>query len=633
MVQNKSFNKSERSSFVQKASGSLALRVLTVCSILVIIPLLLNTLYIYVQDYRAKMGDLFLTLYVMGKDKSLLLKEIIQSSVSDMNILEVTTNLEQQPVGTLGQKLNEIASDNQYSLIFYLSSAPNGDLICTQSSYGQMVGQKNIFLDEAQQTIKDGQHQFPAVNPITNLQDFFSGKTVVSSGVLQGVMFMGIPMKKVIDSLAPLNQPAYSYRLSLVSTQGSIFSTTNVDVPLSKSRIFKFSPEREKTIQELEQFKKKIGLREIFFHKYQRIGLEIPISGTDFSLVIDVNERAIFEVSKDNALLGLFSLLLLILVLGGAGTMLLTRRIAKPLRALSGEMEKIGSGDLTAHYTPDKMGFEINVLGQNFNAMIDSLIKHIEEAKNERVRSETLAQELKIGHEIQKMIFPKEMPEFPGLDIASGFLSAKEVAGDFYDLFVKKDEKGTKLMMAVADASGKGISACLYALGVRSMLRSFEASFDDISKTIRSTNHLFSLDTGDTGVFVTAWIGVYDPATSLLNYSCCGHPPGILRRKNRTIEELTTPGTALGAIPNPEITSASVRLESGDVLVLYTDGIPEAHDLQMNQFGKSRLIDIVHAGSGQSAQELVDRIFKEIGAFSEGAPQHDDLTLLVIRVL
>jgi phosphoserine phosphatase RsbU/P len=625
---------SGHSPFVRKVAGSLALRVLTVCSVLIIIPLLLNTLYVYVQDYRSKMGDLFLTLYVIGREKAMLLNEIIQANESDMNILGIAANLEQQPMGTLNKQLSDIASANNDSLIFYLAAMPNGDYVCTQSSDEEMIGQKNIFLEEVNHTLKNGSHQFAEINPMTNIQDFFSGKTMRSqAGNISGIMFIGIPMQRLIHILAPLNQPPFSYRLSLISDQGLIFSTANVAIPLSKVHLFEFTAEKEQELEQSEQFKKEIGIFEFFSHKYERIGLKMPVQGTDFALEVDVSEKSIVEVSRNNALLGLSSLLLLIVVLGGGGTLLLTRRIARPLRAFSREMEKVGSGDLSAHYVNDPMGYEINVLGQQFNRMIDSLIQHIEEAKNERVKSETLAQELRIGHEIQKAIFPKKMPEFPGLDIASGFLSAKEVAGDFYDLFVKKDEKGSKLMMAIADAAGKGISACLYALGVRSMLRSFEASYDDISKTVQSANELFCLDTGDTGVFVTAWIGVYDPSNHLLTYSCCGHPPGILKRKNGPIEELTTKGTALGVVPFTEVASSSVQLNSGDVLILYTDGILEAHDTKMNQFGKTRLLDIINAHSHQSAQELVNHILDEIASFSEGVPQHDDVTLLILKIL
>jgi sigma-B regulation protein RsbU (phosphoserine phosphatase) len=430
--------------------------------------------------------------------------------------------------------------------------------------------------------------------------------------------------------LAPLKEPPYTYRLSLISDHGDVYSNSPEDIPLSHVHVFSFSGTWNGILKQLEQFKKEIGILEFLHNRYHRIGLKMPVPNSDFSLVVDVSEKAIFEVSSDNVLLGLSSLLLMILVLGGVGTVLVTRRIARPLKALNHEMEKIGEGDLNAHYIKDPMGFEINVLGHNFNCMIASLKQHIEEAKNERVRSETLAQELKIGHEIQKTIFPKRVPELPGLDIGAGFLSAKEVAGDFYDLFVKK-ENG-QLMMAIADAAGKGISACLYALEVRSMLRSFESSYNDLSKTVDSTNDLFCLDTGDTGVFVTAWVGVYDPDSRKLNYSSCGHPPAILRRRDGRLEELGTHGMALGVEPFHEVQARTIQLVTGDIVILYTDGITEAHNPENELFGKQRLMDIIDKNANRSAQELVHKIFEEVASFAQEAAQHDDLTLLIARV-
>lgn len=622
------------SPFIKRIAGSLALRVLSVCSVLIVIPLILHSLYMYGQDYRSKMGDLFLTLYVIAREKAITLNERIQGGQAALKVLELSLDVQTQLIGSLNRKLKKIASEDQISLILYFKTSPDGTFICTQASDEKMIGKQSPFEQQDKETIQEKEYQFIALNPITGKQDCFITRAVPSkNGSSEGILMMSIPVEDLISSLAPMEEPPYSYRLSIVSNQGEVFSTKNALLTLSNTEIFQFQGTWHGTLQQLELFKNKIGIFDFFSNKYHRFGLNVPIQNTNFSLVVDLSERAIYEISSNHILIGVSSLLLMILILGGIGTVILTRRISRPLKALSNEMQRVGEGDLNAHYTQDKMGFEINVLGHNFNCMIDSLLKQIEEVKNEKVKSETLAKELKIGHEIQKTIFPKKMPDFPGLDIASGFLSAKEVAGDFYDLFVKKDQNGSKLMVAVADAAGKGISACLYALGVRSMLRSFTDSYEDLSKTIQSTNNLFCLDTGDSGEFVTAWIGIYDPLTELLNYSSCGHLPAILRRKDGTIEELTTPGMALGVAFFEEVHCASIRLFPGDLLLLYTDGILEAHGPNMLQFGKSRLIDLISDIHDQRSQEIVDLILQEIENYSKGTAQHDDLTVLIIRPL
>lgn len=321
-------------------------------------------------------------------------------------------------------------------------------------------------------------------------------------------------------------------------------------------------------------------------------------------------------------------LLFLIFILGGALTLLITRRMAKPLADLSETMDTVAGGDLEARYTKDPMGFEINVLGSHFNHMVDSLLRHRATAEKERIAREVLSNELKIGQEIQKSLFPKSVPDFPGLEIAAGFIPAKEVAGDFYDLF----KVGSKLMIVIADASGKGISACLYSLAVRSILRAEAASSDNLSEIIRRTNNLFCLDTDDSGTFVTAWIGLFDSSTYMLEYSSCGHPFAILKHKNGSIKELATAGTALGVVPFDKVETSLAQLSTHDQLLLYTDGIIDTHDPHKHLFGKKRLLELVSSGKDASAQKMIDRLFAEIESFSSGARQHDDLTLLAFKI-
>jgi sigma-B regulation protein RsbU (phosphoserine phosphatase) len=221
------------------------------------------------------------------------------------------------------------------------------------------------------------------------------------------------------------------------------------------------------------------------------------------------------------------------------------------------------------------------------------------------------------------------MPKIPGIDIAAGFRPAREVAGDFYDLFVKQDEK---LMLAIADAAGKGVPACLYSLCVRSMLRSFDDSFTELPEVIARTNNLFCLDTGESGVFVTAWVGVYDAKKRTLDYSCCGHPPAILKHKDGSFEELSTEGMALGVIPFDEVKAKSISLSSGDTVVLFTDGLLEAHDPDGRLFGKERLLDWLRTTEELSAEQMIESLFKKLAQFAYHAPQHDDQTLLVLKI-
>ena len=414
----------------------------------------------------------------------------------------------------------------------------------------------------------------------------------------------------------------YPFRLSLVDENNTLFVRDGPAIDPTALQIYSLEDiEKRNFFSRLVSSEKKGGY----------LGLKIPIKETSFSLLVDVPEQSISEVESHEIFSRITTFFFLTLLIGGGGALWLTRRMSRPLKNLIVVMERVGDGDLTARFEKDAMGFEINVLGNNFNQMIDSLLKHMEEAKNERVARVLLENELKIGQEIQMSIIPREMPKVPGLDLAAGLVPAREVSGDYYDLFFKTEQN--RLILSIADASGKGISACLYSLCVRSLIRSFTASHESFSEAIRLTNRLFCLDTGDTGAFVTAWIGSLDLNTKQLDYSCCGHPPALLKRKNGTIEELATPNPAFGVIEYDKVYTSSVTLSSGDLLLLYTDGLIEAHNSQMQLFGKSRLFEIVNAAQDKSAQDMVQYFMEEVSQFEKGSPQYDDLTLLVVRVL
>jgi sigma-B regulation protein RsbU (phosphoserine phosphatase) len=186
-------------------------------------------------------------------------------------------------------------------------------------------------------------------------------------------------------------------------------------------------------------------------------------------------------------------------------------------------------------------------------------------------------------------------------------------------------------MIVIADAAGKGISACLYSLMLRSMLRSC-ATEDDLSTLICHANNLFCLDTGESGFFATAWVGIYNADTHLLQYASCGHHPAMLHRATGRIEELITKGIALGVTPLEKMETAEVLLHAGDTLLLYTDGVLEAHNPASTLFGKYRLHQLIEAHADGSAKQLVSQLLNEVSLFCEKTPQHDDITVLALKL-
>lgn len=352
-----------------------------------------------------------------------------------------------------------------------------------------------------------------------------------------------------------------------------------------------------------------------------------PLQNTNLSLEMSVATRHIQGLHLQSYYWRIAALLFFVGGIGGGAVYLFTRRIARPLRQLCSTMDKVAVGASHARYTPDWMGFEINALGLQFNETLDGLLHHAKEAEKERLHREQLAQELKIGHEIQTSLLPKRVPGLAGLDIATGFLPAKEVNGDFYDLFKLPDGR---LLMAMCDTAGKGISACLFALGLRSMLRALASTGLDLSELVQKANDLYCLDAHESSMFATLWIGIYDSATKTLTYCSQGHPAAFQIR-GAQLEELWTEGIALGAQQMDQIPTKKVQFLKDDLLVLYTDGILEAHNMRQELFGKARFQDLLLRKQKMSAQQIVDQIFGEVKVFAAGVPQHDDMTLLVTR--
>lgn len=353
-----------------------------------------------------------------------------------------------------------------------------------------------------------------------------------------------------------------------------------------------------------------------------------PAPDAAFSLKVAIPIAKIEELDTGGLYRHLIEFSLVIFVVGGLGTYWLIRKMAKPLKQLSSAMESARNQEYSRRYHRQPFGFEINELGSHFNEMIEAILLHMEEAKNQRVAKELLKKELEIGHQIQRELLPKEIPEFPGVAMASRFVSAKEVAGDFFDLFAVDEDR---LFFVIADGSDKGISACLYSFLVRSMLRSFASSEKELSEIIKKTNNLFCQDTGDTGNFVTAWMGILEAPTSTLTYASCGHYPAVWIQSDGAVGELTTRGIALGVQHIEQVDVASVRLLDGDSLFLYTDGVIDAQNEKGQLFGKSRLIELLKAKAELKPQPIVDALMGEIEAFSGGAEAYDDLTVLSLR--
>jgi serine phosphatase RsbU (regulator of sigma subunit) len=307
----------------------------------------------------------------------------------------------------------------------------------------------------------------------------------------------------------------------------------------------------------------------------------------------------------------------------------LARTITRPVKALTKGAHFIGLGNLD--YTVDiKTGDEIEDLAHSFNKMAEGLKAQIEIIRLTTAEKERVQKELEIAKGIQKSFLPESSPKIDGFDLAALNTPALEVGGDFYDFIpVSLDKWG----LVIADVSGKGVPAALFMALSRTMIRANATNNPTPSKVIRQANDMISEDVR-SNMFVTLFYGVLDPVRKTLTYVNAGHnPPLVMGKSAGDIIMLATKGVALGLMTDVVFEEKEINLHPGDILLLYTDGVTEAINRKQELFGQDRISKIVEENKNLSAQNLINLIEKEVFTYSDGQPQFDDITLLLVKVL
>jgi phosphoserine phosphatase RsbU/P len=239
-----------------------------------------------------------------------------------------------------------------------------------------------------------------------------------------------------------------------------------------------------------------------------------------------------------------------------------------------------------------------------------------------------LEKELAIAREIQASFLPEAAPNLEGFDIAGTTIPHVEVGGDYYDFIQVSD---TRLGIAIADVSGKGIPAALLMAGFRmSLLAEIRNEFT-IRAVMRKVNGLLHEST-DSGKFVTAFYGVLDCRNRVLIFSNAGHNPPVLMRQDGRIEYLEEGGVALGVLPDASFEDRPVALRPGDVVVFYTDGVSEAPSPSSEQYGPERIERLVAGMVERSAAEIMAALIASVQEWTGAGRQEDDLTLVVLKV-
>jgi len=259
---------------------------------------------------------------------------------------------------------------------------------------------------------------------------------------------------------------------------------------------------------------------------------------------------------------------------------------------------------------------------------------HLTESIRREIASrERLDRELEIARDVQQRLFPQKLPLVNGLDFAGYCRPAQGVGGDYYD-FIHLATGA--LGIAVGDVSGKGIAAALMMASLQASLRGQTIKpCDTLSEMIHHINGLV-YEASSANRYATFFYAQYDPASRKLRYVNAGHNPPLLRRKKGVDYEflrLEEGGTVIGLFPNFPYREAEIELEAGDVLVAFTDGISEAMNHADEEFDEERLIEAIRTCPDRSAANISSYILERVDAFTAGADQHDDMTIVVVRLV
>jgi sigma-B regulation protein RsbU (phosphoserine phosphatase) len=259
-------------------------------------------------------------------------------------------------------------------------------------------------------------------------------------------------------------------------------------------------------------------------------------------------------------------------------------------------------------------------------------IEYIKQSQEEHSQLESLKTDLAVAGEIQQAILPRIFPPFPEneheLDLAATMIPAKDVGGDFYDFFRIDDDH---IGLVIADVSGKGVPAAIFMAVSRTLIRTIALQGFEPGVCLTKSNELLSKESIDS-MFVTVFYAIYDIRTGELAYCNGGHNAPYILKANGSVEMMPlSTNCMVGAIDDWQFQSAKAQLGVGDTLVLYTDGVNEAFNVDFQEYGEERMEQLLRQQSGKDCRSLIDAQMNDVKAYAGDAPQSDDITIMALK--
>ena len=298
---------------------------------------------------------------------------------------------------------------------------------------------------------------------------------------------------------------------------------------------------------------------------------------------------------------------------------LIKRVIINNLKKINNTLARITKGDLNA--TVDvRSNEEFASLSDDINFTVTTLKRYITEA------AARIDKELEYAKQIQLSALPTNFPNGDDYSIYAQMIAAKEVGGDFYDFYKLSD---TTVAFLAADVSGKGIPAAMFMMTAKTIIKDLAESGMAVNDIFTKANEKLC-ENNESGMFVTAWMGILDITTGQVKFANAGHNPPLLKRANGSFEYLKTrAGFVLAGMEGVRYRVGEITLNPGDRLFLYTDGVPEATNTDNKLYGEDRLLSFMNQNASMEATKLLPALKANIDEFVGEAPQFDDITMLM----
>jgi len=334
--------------------------------------------------------------------------------------------------------------------------------------------------------------------------------------------------------------------------------------------------------------------------------------------VLELRQNILERVARVETLtLGFLSLLIILVTLCG---LMFSRRVIQKIEAIAEAARKLAGGDFEAK-TGIVSNDEFGEIGEIFDGIGPKLKDHYR-----------MLQSISVAMEIQQRLLPSTPPQSPGFDIQAMTLYSDETGGDYFDYLCSGANQ--KLCLVVGDVADHGLPSALLMASVRGMLRLRAAMPGALDEMVSDVNRQYARDVEAEGRFMTLFLARIDRENQLLEWVRAGHDPAILYDiEADSFADLKGQGTALGISADFTFSRQSAPIRPGQVICLFTDGIPETRNSQGVLFGRERLCEVIRLHAAETAQTMMLSILDAVADFRGDLEQEDDLTLMLVKIL